>query len=102
MCGRTERPRRVRIAWLTAIPVLALAMGTAAPARGQQVPLVGMIPTSLSRETNRAAEPNLSVNPVNPAQIVGSAFTPDPRGSANLPLFVSTDRGLTWTLSAPI
>jgi len=79
--------------------LLILASALTQQAHAQQVTLVNMIPNSLSAETNRDAEPNLSVNPANLKQIVGSAFTPDPAGSSNLPLFVSTDGGLTWSLT---
>ncbi|HEX2454757.1 MAG TPA: choice-of-anchor D domain-containing protein [Vicinamibacterales bacterium] len=84
-----------------ALLVLALLV-MARSVQAQQVTLVNMIPNSLSGESNRDAEPNLAVNPANPLQIMGSAFTPDPLGTANLPLFVSTDGGLTWNLSAAI
>ena len=47
--------------------------------------VVNMIPRSLSGETNQDSEPNLAVNPANPKQIVGSAFTPDPMGGPNRP-----------------
>ena len=43
------------------------------------VTVINMIPNSLSGETNRDSEPNVSVNPANPLQIAASAFTPDPR-----------------------
>ena len=61
--------------------------------------LVNMIPNSMSNETNQDSEPNLAVNPANPLQIVGSAFTPDPLGGANAPMFASTDGGNTWFLT---
>ena len=44
-----------------------------------------MIPQSMSNETNQDSEPNLAVNPANPLQIAGSAFTPDPMGGSNCP-----------------
>ena len=88
----------VRSNGLRSILLIAAAALTQ-PAPAQQVTLVNMIPNSLSGETSRDAEPNLSVNPANPKQIVGSAFTPDPLGTSNLPLFVSTDGGLTWSLT---
>src|SRR6266513_1193830 len=63
------------------------------------ITVVNMIPNYLSGENNRDSEPSISVNPTNPLQIVGSAFTPDPMGSGNGPIFVSNDGGNTWALS---
>jgi hypothetical protein len=62
--------------------------------------VVNIIPRSLSGETNQDSEPNLAVNPANPQQIVASAFTPNPAGTGDAPLYVSTDGGNTWTLQA--
>ena len=62
--------------------------------------VVNMIPRSLSAETNQDSEPNLAVNPANPRQIAASAFTPNPAGGANAPIFVSSDGGQTWLLNA--
>src|SRR5436305_8426912 len=64
------------------------------------VTVVNMIPKSLSGETNQDSEPNLAVNPVNPLQIVGTAFTPNPTAGSFAPIFVSTDGGQTWVLNA--
>jgi hypothetical protein len=64
------------------------------------ITVVNMIPQSLSGETNQDSEPNLAVNPANPRQIAGSAFTPNPMGGANAPIYVSTDAGSTWTLNS--
>src|SRR3954452_17647784 len=58
-----------------------------------------MIPQSLSNETFQDSEPNLAVNPANPLQIAGTAFTVDPGGGSNAPIFVSTDGGQTWSLN---
>lgn len=63
------------------------------------IKVVNMIPQALSGETNQDSEPNLAVNPANPLQIAGSAFTPAPMGGANAPIYVSTDGGDTWTLN---
>ena len=65
-----------------------------------QVMVVNIIPLSLSGETNQDSEPNLAVNPANPLQIAASAFTPNPAGVGNAPIFISTDGGNTWTLNA--
>jgi len=63
------------------------------------ITVVNIIPQSLSGETNQDSEPNLSVNPANPAQIQASGFTPNPMGGALAPIYVSTDGGATWTLN---
>lgn len=60
--------------------------------------LVNMIPRSLSNETHQDSEPHLTVNPNNPSQIVGSAFTRDPFGGPRAPIYVSNDGGSTWSL----
>lgn len=65
-----------------------------------KIKVVNMIPKSLSNESNHDREPNLTVNPASPAQIVGTAFTPDPAGSARAPIYVSYDGGETWVLNA--
>ncbi len=64
------------------------------------IKIVNMIPLSMSGETNQDSEPNLAVNPANPLQIAGSAFTPNPGGSGNAPIYVSIDGGDTWTLNS--
>jgi hypothetical protein len=64
------------------------------------VTVVNMIPKSLSGETNQDSEPNLAVNPHNPLQIVGTAFTPNPSGGTLAPIYVSSDGGQTWALNA--
>src|SRR5437764_801903 len=38
--------------------------------------VVNMIPRLQSGETNQDSEPNLAVNPANPAELVGTPFTP--------------------------
>jgi hypothetical protein len=65
-----------------------------------KVLIVNMIPRSLSWETNQDAEPSLAVNPRNPLQIVGTAFTVNPAGGDTAPIFISADGGQTWTLNA--
>lgn len=61
--------------------------------------VVNMIPNIFSGESNQDSEPNLAIDPADPRRIAGSAFTPDPLGGANAPIFVSVDGGLTWTLN---
>jgi len=63
------------------------------------ITVVNIIPQSLSGETHQDSEPNLAVNPANPKQIVATAFTPDPMGGPNAPIYVSTDGGSTWSLN---
>jgi hypothetical protein len=60
--------------------------------------IVNMTPASLSGETNQDSEPNIAVDPANPATIVATAFTPDPLGGSNAPVYVSGDGGLSWQL----
>jgi hypothetical protein len=76
--------------------------GTAAGAKAAApvVLLVNMIPKSLSGETNQDSEPTIAVNPANPLQIAGSAFTPDPLKGSFAPIYVSNDGGNTWTLNS--
>ncbi len=57
--------------------------------------VVNMVPNAQSGETNRDSEPNLTVHPNDPDQIVGTAFTPDPFGGANAPIYISSDGGNT-------
>jgi hypothetical protein len=64
-----------------------------------KIKVANMIPQSLSGESNQDSEPNIAVNPANPSQIAASAFTPDPMGGANAPIYVSTDGGDTWSLN---
>lgn len=61
--------------------------------------LVNMIPKSLSGETNQDSEPHLTVNPANPLQIIGTAFSPNPGGGAFAPVYMSLDGGNSWALN---
>jgi hypothetical protein len=70
--------------------------------------IVNMIPNSWSDEANQDCEPNLSVNPANPKEIIATAFTFDnPAGTSAVspamtgnwaPIFASVDGGNTWSL----
>jgi hypothetical protein len=70
--------------------------------------VVNMIPNGWSDEQNQDSEPNLSVNPANPNEIIATAFTYDnPAGTSAIspamsaawaPIYHSTDGGLTWAL----
>ncbi|MDQ6904900.1 MAG: hypothetical protein M3139_18055, partial [Bacteroidota bacterium] len=66
----------------------------------RSIKVVNIIPQSLSGETNQDSEPNIAVNPSNPLQIAASAFTPNPMGGANAPIYISTDGGNTWSLNS--
>ncbi len=66
----------------------------------RSIKVVNIIPQSLSGETNQDSEPNIAVNPNNPLQIAASAFTPNPMGGANAPIYISTDGGNTWSLNS--
>jgi hypothetical protein len=63
------------------------------------ITVINIIPQSLSGETNQDSEPNVAVNPANPKLIVASAFTPDPMGGPNAPIYLSTDGGASWSLN---
>lgn len=65
----------------------------------RSIKVINIIPQSLSGETNQDSEPNIAVNPNNPLQIAISAFTPNPLGGTNAPIYVSTDGGNTWSLN---
>ncbi len=67
---------------------------------GGPVLVVNMVPRSLSLETNQDSEPTIAVNPANPLEIAGTAFTPDPMGGALAPIYISTDGGNTWRLNS--
>jgi hypothetical protein len=63
------------------------------------VTVVNMTPNASSGETNQDSEPNLAVNPANPLEMAGTAFTPSPNaGSKNSPIYYSNDGGSTWSL----
>src|SRR5437868_11853416 len=62
--------------------------------------IVNIIPKQMSFETNNDSEPNLDVSPSNPLHMAASAFTPDPAGNPNAPIFISTDGGNTWTINS--
>jgi len=69
-------------------------------AAGVKVLIVNIIPRQMSFETNNDSEPNLDVSPTNPQHMAACAFTPDPTGSPNAPIFISTDGGMTWTINS--
>jgi hypothetical protein len=61
-----------------------------------KISIVNMIQPSLSGETNHDTEPNIAVNPANVQQIAGTAFSPDPMGGSQGPVYRSTNEGNTW------
>ena len=63
------------------------------------VSVINMIPNSMSNETQRDAEPNITATFLDPTKIAASPFTPDPMGSGSAPIYISTDGGNTWTLN---
>jgi hypothetical protein len=64
--------------------------------------VVNIIPRAMSGETNQDSEPNLAVNPTRTRQIAASAFTPNPFGGANAPIFTSSDGGRSWVVVANV
>ncbi|HEX8282082.1 MAG TPA: hypothetical protein VF588_01955 [Pyrinomonadaceae bacterium] len=83
---------------------LAAALALSALPAAAQNRLINMVPNNRSAETNQDAEPTITVDPNDFARMVGVAFTWDNlTGAANstntAPIYVSSDRGQTWTLS---
>ena len=66
-----------------------------------RVRVVNVVPLAQSNETGQDAEPNIAVNPADANQIVVSAFTTPVGlcgvGSNTAPIYVSTDRGASWS-----
>jgi len=89
--ARSTRPSKKKVARRTAGRVGLAPVGFL---------LVNMIPKSLSGETAQDSEPHLTVNPANPNQIVGTAFSPNPGGGSLAPIYFSLDGGNTWKLNA--
>jgi hypothetical protein len=70
---------------------------TTGPEAEPVVRVVNVIPEVMSGEQHQDSEPNLAVRPDNPQHIAASAFTENPAGVGNAPIFVSDDGGATWT-----
>ncbi len=71
-----------------------------ASAMAQVINVVNMTPNSLSNEIQQDSEPNLSINPNNPLELVGSAFTFNPSGATSTaPVYISQNGGDTWVLN---
>jgi len=96
----TTRRRARKSASRKTKPVARKTGKKAAKAAGPTILLVNMIPRSMSGEEHQDSEPSIAVNPSNPLQIAGSAFTPDPAGGPLAPIYVSNDGGNTWTLNS--
>ena len=96
--------RRARLAALFAGAALSgLTLAGAPPRAIAQTRVVDMVPAGRSGETNADVEPTLAVDPSDYSRMVGSAFTWDnltmaPMTTALAPVYVTTDRGATWTL----
>jgi hypothetical protein len=60
--------------------------------------IVNVIPADHSNETNTDSEPNITVNPQNPREIIITTFTPPDAGNPNGPLFFTLDGGENWSL----
>lgn len=80
------------------LPLIVDCTGPPAPRGAYRV--VNIVPRGNSPETYQDSEPNVAVNPADPDQIVASAFTPNPAGVGNAPIYYSLDGGLTWQLNA--
>lgn len=91
------KPQRIlKCAYCACLIFVALPIGAIA----QTVTLTNIVPSSLSAETNQDSEPDLTVNPNNPNEIIGTAFTPNPTGAtATAPIYISQDGGTTWVLN---
>lgn len=60
--------------------------------------VINVVPNTRSNETSGDTEPSVAVDPANPDRIAVAAFTADPAGSGNAPLYMSTDGGVNWAL----
>jgi hypothetical protein len=98
-----RQPTHANRRWHRIGLLAVLAMATSSPSYAQTtvaVTVVNMIPQILSGESRTDSEPNLAVNPANTQNIAASAFTPDPLGGPNAPIYVSTNGGQTWALNS--
>jgi hypothetical protein len=83
------------------VPSALLLAQLAGCARDPHVKLVDTIPRLYSGEARNDMEPNITVNPENPREIVLTAFTPCPPliSTVNAPIYFSKDGGDTWHLN---
>jgi hypothetical protein len=96
------RPRPPRSTVLSAVALAALTL--ISPVARAQNRVVNMIPQSRSGETNQDSEPTLAIDPADYSRLAGSAFTWDnltqsAMTTATAPIYVSSDRGASWTLA---
>lgn len=87
------------------VGIASLGFGGDLPNTGSTRPsviVVDIIPEVLSGETNTNCEPNLSVNPANPSQIVATAWLPEPMGGKTSVVFVSVNGGGTWSCRSTV
>ena len=62
--------------WISLLFATILCILVGGVTHAQDITVVNMIPLDSSGETNQDSEPNLAINPANPLEIAGSAFTP--------------------------
>lgn len=84
-----------------AVAAWVLVLSTVAAAQNR---LVNMIPQNRSGDRNQDSEPTLAIDPANYSRMAGSAFTWDnltqsPMTTNTAPIYVSSDRGATWTMA---
>jgi len=89
--------RAVPRAILAIVSVGVLAAGR--PARADRVQVVDMMPRPFSGERYQDSEPSIAVNPSNPAEVAGTAFTHDFSCAHEKPIYVSSDGGESWDLN---
>ncbi|MEP6621727.1 MAG: hypothetical protein ABJE47_20540 [bacterium] len=83
------------------LALLCMTVTVGPPAGAQRIRVVNMIPRSLSHEHEENSEPSVTVNPVDPSFVVGTAYTIYTNNycdKAHSPAFVSSDSGETWSL----
>jgi hypothetical protein len=103
LCATPQCPAKKAWRYVGLLAAIAITMPTSSPIYGQgtvAVSVVNMIPQALSEESGTDSEPNLAVNPSSTQNMAASAFTPNPMGGANAPIYISTDGGQNWALNS--